>query len=322
MKPFEPKQNKLTPGKRSSENEFADLDEASEEVSGRTKFKIMMAVGLIAFAGYVAYWVQQPTTLSPQDLRSDIFGSDLSASNDGNTDSGLFAASDSNANTSENSINTLMADANATEQNTEETVAATVEMKDLAFVPVRVNIKPGDKVKWVNNDSVDHLVTGANFTSGNLRPDESFVYQFNAEGEFEYICSYHEEMKGSVMVSASTPEPGSFEDPNNANTSKLVTFSMQLDPNNVNNQLKNAAYEDGSTMENAGTTSEESELDTNKNAGDLDAQPVVKNTNSKTKTRRLATTGPEDSLYLVLGLGVGYYIYRRFRPKNRIQFND
>jgi len=78
-----------------------------------------------------------------------------------------------------------------------------VSIKDMKFQPTTLEIKVGDTVVWTNNDDRDHTVVGPKdtFKSENLRSGSSYSSQFNKAGTFEYNCTYHPRMKGTIKVS-------------------------------------------------------------------------------------------------------------------------
>jgi plastocyanin len=78
-----------------------------------------------------------------------------------------------------------------------------VSMKDIKFNPETVTIKPGGKVTWTNDDSVGHDVTADDFQSGGpgeIPGGSTFSHTFAKPGTFNYVCSVHPGMKGSVKV--------------------------------------------------------------------------------------------------------------------------
>jgi plastocyanin len=100
--------------------------------------------------------------------------------------------------------------------------AATVEVQvvDFAFEPAMVMIEAGDTVTWTNAGVRPHTVTAddGSFDSGRLDPGEQFSFTFNEPGTFAYVCGFHPEMQGSVMVAAAqsedtedTEDPGDIE---------------------------------------------------------------------------------------------------------------
>lgn len=81
-----------------------------------------------------------------------------------------------------------------------ETVEVAIE--DNAFNPATVNISTGDTVRWTNLDTASHTVegTGTNFGSEVLNQGDSYEFLFTDAGTYDYYCSIHPEMKGTVVV--------------------------------------------------------------------------------------------------------------------------
>ena len=78
-----------------------------------------------------------------------------------------------------------------------------VSMKDIKFNPGTVTIKAGGKVTWTNDDSVGHDVTADNFESGSpggIQGGSTYSHTFKKPGTYDYVCSVHPGMKGSVKV--------------------------------------------------------------------------------------------------------------------------
>jgi plastocyanin len=77
-----------------------------------------------------------------------------------------------------------------------------VTLANFAFSPATLNVKAGTTVTWTNKDSTSHTVvsdTGV-FDSGNLAPNATYTYVFAKAGTFDYHCSIHPSMKGTVIV--------------------------------------------------------------------------------------------------------------------------
>ena len=77
-----------------------------------------------------------------------------------------------------------------------------VEIRDFAFVPASISVRPGTIVTFRNLDDEPHSVvadTGA-FRSGALDTHESFSYTFSRAGTFSFACSLHPHMTGVVRV--------------------------------------------------------------------------------------------------------------------------
>ena len=94
----------------------------------------------------------------------------------------------------------------------------TVEISNFAFQPASVTIQVGDTVTWTNLDSAAHTATDTGSGSlfdGVMNQGESFSYTFNQAGSFDYICTFHPEMTGTVIVQAAS-EPGASQVPDAA----------------------------------------------------------------------------------------------------------
>ncbi len=75
-----------------------------------------------------------------------------------------------------------------------------VNIQNFAFSSNSLSIKRGDTVTWTNKDSAPHTVTGGGFSSGTLSTNGTYSFTFNSVGTFNYACSFHPSMKGSVVV--------------------------------------------------------------------------------------------------------------------------
>jgi plastocyanin len=76
-------------------------------------------------------------------------------------------------------------------------------MEGIKFAPESVSVSVGDAVTWVNNDTVGHDVTGDDFKSGDagaMQNGDTFVQTFDKAGTFDYVCTVHPGMEGSVTV--------------------------------------------------------------------------------------------------------------------------
>jgi plastocyanin len=79
----------------------------------------------------------------------------------------------------------------------------TVDLQDMCFVQTILRIKPGQSVTWKNGDQMDHMVTGAGVSWGNLeslRPGRTVSYRFDRAGVYPYACMIHAGMVGAVVV--------------------------------------------------------------------------------------------------------------------------
>jgi plastocyanin len=81
---------------------------------------------------------------------------------------------------------------------------AAVTIDDFAFGPGTITVKRGTTVTWTNKDDDVHTVVSADdpklWKSPALDTDDSFSFTFNDPGTYEYICSIHPRMQGTVVV--------------------------------------------------------------------------------------------------------------------------
>jgi plastocyanin len=77
----------------------------------------------------------------------------------------------------------------------------------LNYVPASVTVAKGGSVVWKNNDPVPHTVTStsvpsgaSSFDSGNMNANATYTVAFTVDGTYQYKCSYHPWMHGTVIV--------------------------------------------------------------------------------------------------------------------------
>lgn len=77
-----------------------------------------------------------------------------------------------------------------------------VEIKGMKFSPANLTVAAGDTITFTNMDSAPHTATatGGAFDTGRLSRGESATVTINAAGSFDYICSVHPRMKGTVTA--------------------------------------------------------------------------------------------------------------------------
>lgn len=75
-----------------------------------------------------------------------------------------------------------------------------ISIQGFAFNPASVEISSGDTVKWTNMDSAPHIIKGSNFESGSIAKGDTYEFVFTEPGVYDYICSIHPSMKGTVTV--------------------------------------------------------------------------------------------------------------------------
>ncbi len=144
-----------------------ETESEPEKVDAGMKIKVVATFLMVGFAVYIAYWVQDAT-----DIKTDVLSSPTQT----------VASQESIPKTAK------------TEQPQE------VSIIDFRFEPDTVTVKKGTTVIWTNKDAVPHTVTGDNFSSETLTPGQSFSYTFQADGSYKYHCSFHPQMKGTVIA--------------------------------------------------------------------------------------------------------------------------
>jgi plastocyanin len=78
-----------------------------------------------------------------------------------------------------------------------------IEIKDFAFDPQKITVKSGEKITWINRDGEPHTVVsvGKKFPrSSGLDTDQEFSIIAGAPGTYEYFCSVHPKMTGTIVV--------------------------------------------------------------------------------------------------------------------------
>jgi plastocyanin len=85
----------------------------------------------------------------------------------------------------------------------------TVVIDNFAYSPATVTVQEGDSVTWRNDDGDSHTATAddGSFDTGTLATGESGAVTFDTAGSFDYHCSIHPEMTGTVVVEAGAPAP-------------------------------------------------------------------------------------------------------------------
>ncbi|ABX13250.1 multicopper oxidase domain-containing protein [Nitrosopumilus maritimus] len=71
-----------------------------------------------------------------------------------------------------------------------------------SYDPIAIQVDSGTTVTWTNDDSVVHTVTDNenSFDSGFIQAGNTWSYSFDNPGEFDYICTLHPWMKGTISV--------------------------------------------------------------------------------------------------------------------------
>jgi plastocyanin len=84
------------------------------------------------------------------------------------------------------------------------TGAHAITIKNFAFAPSTLTVAPGTTVTVTNRDQVAHTVTSSKggFDTGDIQPGQSkTITAPNTPGSYPYICSIHQYMTGTLIVS-------------------------------------------------------------------------------------------------------------------------
>jgi plastocyanin len=76
-----------------------------------------------------------------------------------------------------------------------------VTMKAVDFAPKQITVRVGDTVEWVNEDIVAHTATAKDRGwEVNVLPKRSGRIMMKAAGTVSYLCRYHPNMRGEIVV--------------------------------------------------------------------------------------------------------------------------
>jgi len=82
----------------------------------------------------------------------------------------------------------------------ETNVTVTIGSVANGFVPSTLTVKKGSTVTWTNNDITAHTVSGNAFNSPTLQPMQTYSRKMDTVGAFDYTCSIHPVMQGTINV--------------------------------------------------------------------------------------------------------------------------
>lgn len=82
----------------------------------------------------------------------------------------------------------------------ETKITVTIGSTSNGFVPSTTTVKKGTTITWTNNDNMVHTVKGNGWASGDIKPMGTYSRTFDTAGAFDYTCSIHPVMQGSINV--------------------------------------------------------------------------------------------------------------------------
>lgn len=77
-----------------------------------------------------------------------------------------------------------------------------VTIDNFAFAPATLTVKAGTTVTWTNRDEEPHTVAASDgsFHSPGMGTGATYSHAFPTAGKFDYVCSIHPMMHGTVVV--------------------------------------------------------------------------------------------------------------------------
>jgi amicyanin len=88
--------------------------------------------------------------------------------------------------------------------------ASAVSIDNFTFNPQKLTVKAGTTVTWTNKDDIPHAIAavGKEFKSKVLDTDNGFSFTFTTPGVYDYFCSLHPHMTGTIMVETAAGSDG------------------------------------------------------------------------------------------------------------------
>jgi plastocyanin len=112
------------------------------------------------------------------------------------------------SNTSNPSMNTSQKSANNNSTNSNSSnqpATGTIDIKNMMFTPSQITVAKGGTVTWTNNDNTTHTIVDdlsnvGGPHSGDIAPGSSYSFTFTKTGSFQYHCTIHPSMRGTIVV--------------------------------------------------------------------------------------------------------------------------
>ena len=106
-------------------------------------------------------------------------------------------------NTSSSTQNTT--NTTSSSSSSQAAMTGSIDIKNMMFTPSQITVAKGGTVTWTNNDSVAHTVVDdlSNVgvpSSNDIQPGSIYSFKFTKTGSFQYHCSIHPSMRGTIVV--------------------------------------------------------------------------------------------------------------------------
>ncbi|MBD3270820.1 hypothetical protein GF376_04815 [Candidatus Peregrinibacteria bacterium] len=178
--------------------------DSEEEIPRFTKFKVLAAIGILAVAGYLAYWVQEPV-----DIKADLLAQ----------------------------AETEMLDEEMSSEAEVEGEIVDVDLSLFGFQPGVLTIEPGTTVRWTNTSSETQTIIGdgtdeTSFSSPSLESGDEFSYTFDNEATFEYYSTYNPARKAQIIVGSGEVEETAPENEINDEAEAASVLEETVEENN------------------------------------------------------------------------------------------
>jgi len=81
-----------------------------------------------------------------------------------------------------------------------------VAIQKFAFAPKEITITAGTTLVWTNHDETPHTIiaTDGSFVSKAMDTDDRYEHMFATAGDYNYFCTLHPYMTGTIHVRAAS----------------------------------------------------------------------------------------------------------------------
>jgi plastocyanin len=94
----------------------------------------------------------------------------------------------------------------ARESTAADSTAVDIKIDNFTFAPQRLTVRAGTTVTWQNRDDIPHAIASVTraFKSQALDTDDTYTFTLTSPGIYEYFCSLHPQMTGTIVVEGQT----------------------------------------------------------------------------------------------------------------------
>ena len=77
-----------------------------------------------------------------------------------------------------------------------------VSIRDFAFEPGNLTVKPGDQIRFTNHDLAPHTATASDgsWDTGTLEQGQSATLMVTADWSPSYFCAFHPAMTATLLI--------------------------------------------------------------------------------------------------------------------------